>query len=64
MRMTAGRMAVAADPGGATFSMWQPRESIGSYLVNEPGSLVWNELQTSDTEAADLAADSKFASGF
>ncbi|MGI9641421.1 MAG: VOC family protein [Acidimicrobiia bacterium] len=50
--MTAGRMAVAADPGGATFSMWQPRESIGSYLVNEPGSLVWNELQTSDTEAA------------
>jgi len=52
--MTAGRMAVASDPAGATFSMWQPRDSIGSYVVNEPGALIWNELQTSDTAAAEV----------
>lgn len=51
--MTAGRMAVAKDPAGATFSVWQPNESIGSYLVNEHGSLMWNELQTSDTAASE-----------
>ena len=50
--MTAGRMAVASDPGGATFSMWQPGDSIGSYVVNEAGALIWNELQTSDTAGA------------
>lgn len=50
--MTAGRMAVASDPAGATFSMWQPGDSIGSYVVNEPGALIWNELQTSDTAGA------------
>ncbi len=38
--MTAGRMAVAKDPTSATFSVWQPNESIGSYLVNEPGALI------------------------
>lgn len=51
--MTAGRMAVASDPAGATFSMWQPRDSIGSYVVNEPGALIWNELQTSDAAGAE-----------
>lgn len=51
--MTAGRMAVAKDPIGATFSVWQPNESIGSYLANEPGALTWVELQTSDTEASE-----------
>ena len=50
--MTAGRMAVATDPRGATFSVWQPIESIGAYLVNEPGALIWNELQTNDRTAS------------
>lgn len=51
--MTSGRMAIVQDPTGATFAMWQPKESIGSYLVNEPGALVWNELQTHDTTACE-----------
>ena len=42
--MTAGRMAVVADPVGAAFSLWQPRDSIGAELVNVPGALCWNEL--------------------
>jgi predicted enzyme related to lactoylglutathione lyase len=44
--MTAGRMAVFADPSQAVFAAWQPREHIGAGLVTEPGALCWNELAT------------------
>jgi predicted enzyme related to lactoylglutathione lyase len=37
-----GRMAIAADPGGATFGIWQAGDHIGAELANEPGTLVWN----------------------
>jgi hypothetical protein len=47
-----GRMAFAADPTGAVFGLWQPRQHIGAQLVNEPGALCWNELMTRDTSAA------------
>jgi uncharacterized protein len=50
--MDVGRMAVAADPGGAVFSMWQPRTHIGAALVNVPGAFTWNELATKDVEEA------------
>ncbi len=50
--MQAGRMAVCVDSTGAAFSIWQPGEMIGAQLVNEPGSLCWNELATRDPEAA------------
>ncbi|MER6301013.1 VOC family protein [Kitasatospora sp. NPDC001539] len=49
---TLGRMLVAADPTGAVFGVWQAMDFIGAGIVNEPGALVWNELNTSDTEAA------------
>lgn len=42
--LTAGRMAVLADPAGAAFSVWEPGDSIGAELVNVPGALCWNEL--------------------
>jgi predicted enzyme related to lactoylglutathione lyase len=50
--MTVGRMAVLADPQGAVISLWQPRDHIGAGLVNEPGTLCWNELATSDVGGA------------
>lgn len=50
--MTAGRMAVIQDPQGAYFMLWQPREHIGAGLVNAPGTLVWNELQSPDPDAS------------
>jgi len=50
--MTAGRMAVFQDPGGAFFAAWQPRDHGGAQLVNEPGTLCWNELYTRDMDAA------------
>ena len=49
--MEDGRMAVVQDPAGATFSVWQPKESFGAELVNEPNSLCWNELFTNDLNA-------------
>lgn len=47
-----GRMAVFTDPVGAFFSVWQPRAHKGAALVNEPGTLCWNELMTTDLEAS------------
>lgn len=50
--MDAGRMAVIQDPTGAFFSVWEPGDSIGAELVNEPGALTLNQLNTSDPERA------------
>lgn len=47
-----GRMALVQDPTGAPFGMWQAGTHIGAQVVNQPNSLVWNELQTRDREAA------------
>jgi predicted enzyme related to lactoylglutathione lyase len=32
--------------------MWQPKRHTGAQLVNVPGALTWNELGTTDPEAA------------
>jgi uncharacterized protein len=50
--MEAGRMAVIADPTGAVLCLWQPRDNIGARVVNEHGALTWNDLYTSDIDAA------------
>jgi len=48
----AGRMAVAADPTGARFSLWEPLEHHGAGIVSEPDTYAWNELLSSDVEVA------------
>jgi len=50
--MDAGRMTVLADPAGAVFGVWQAGRHRGAELANEPGSLCWNELLTSDPDKA------------
>lgn len=50
--MEEGRMTMIQDPTGAVFGTWQPRNHTGAQLVNRPGALTWNELQTRDLEAA------------
>ena len=50
--MEEGRMAMFIDPTGATVGVWQPKNHIGAQHVNEHNTLVWNELQTRDLEAA------------
>ncbi|MGW4485843.1 VOC family protein [Amycolatopsis sp. NPDC004368] len=41
-----GRAAVAVDPSGARFGLWQGRAFPGARLVNEPDALVRNDLVT------------------
>ncbi|MGW0866416.1 VOC family protein [Streptomyces koelreuteriae] len=47
-----GRMAQYTDPQGGQFAVWQPGTSKGLDLVDEPGSLSWTELMTTDAAAA------------
>ena len=50
--MDVGRMAILQDPPGAVFCVWQPGSSIGAEVVNGPGALSLNQLNTTDPEAA------------
>ena len=50
--MDAGRMAMLADPEGATFCVWQAGTNKGAQIVNEHGSLNFNGLATRDVEGA------------
>jgi uncharacterized protein len=48
----AGRMAVLTDPEGAAFCVWQAKQHKGAQIVNEPGSLNFNGLNTRDLQGA------------
>ena len=50
--MDAGRMAVFADPEGAVFCVWEAKNHKGAAVVNEHGSLNFNNLNTRDVDAA------------
>jgi predicted enzyme related to lactoylglutathione lyase len=50
--MDAGRMAFVLDPSGAAVAFWQAGLHIGASLVNEPGTITWNELITTDPATA------------
>jgi predicted enzyme related to lactoylglutathione lyase len=47
-----GRQAVLADPAGAVFGVWEPREHRGAQLVNEPCAWTMSSLSTTDPEGA------------
>ncbi len=51
--MDAGRMAVVTDPEGATFMLWQAKANRGSQIVNEHGSVNFNNLVTADLKQAE-----------
>lgn len=50
--MTTGRMALFMDSSGAAFGAWQKIDFPGAQLVNEPGTLTWNELVTRDVDGS------------
>jgi predicted enzyme related to lactoylglutathione lyase len=50
--MDACRMAVFTDPEGATFGVWEAKGHNGARLVNDPGAVVFNGLNTRDVEGA------------
>ncbi|MEP6697446.1 MAG: VOC family protein [Pseudonocardiales bacterium] len=46
-----GRMAVAQDPQGAHFGVWQGAGMVGTELYLEPGALAWTDVRSSDADA-------------
>jgi uncharacterized protein len=50
--LDACRMAVFTDPEGAAFSVWEARQHKGARLVNDPGAVVFNGLNTRDVDGA------------
>jgi hypothetical protein len=50
--LNAGRMAHFADPEGAAFRVLEAKEHRGARLVNDPGAVVFNGLNTRDIEGA------------
>jgi uncharacterized protein len=50
--MDACRMAVLTDTEGAVFCVWEAKEHKGAQLVNDPGALVFNGLNTRDVAGA------------
>lgn len=45
----AGRLAIATDPGGAVFGIWQTAAHRGTAVYGTHGTPVWNELVTPET---------------
>ncbi|HYJ80682.1 MAG TPA: VOC family protein [Longimicrobiaceae bacterium] len=50
--MDLGRMAIVQDPTGAVLALWQSGKHTGVGVRDEPNSLCWNELATTDAERA------------
>ena len=48
-----GVMALAADPAGAVFGLWQAGEDEGFEKKGLPGSFCWTEVYTRDKESVD-----------
>src|SRR3954454_5110659 len=47
-----GVMAVYTGTDGSFFGVWQPKEHLGSELVQEEGAFAWAELSTREQEPA------------
>ncbi len=55
-----GTLAVAADPGGAVFGLWQGEGHAGFELTRVPGAYCWTEVYTRDKDQADAFYESVF----
>lgn len=51
--MDVGRMAIIKDKQGATFCVWEAKKHIGAEIINEPNTLCWAELDTTDMGSAE-----------
>jgi uncharacterized protein len=58
-----GRMSFFADPMGAVIGVWQAKAHKGAGIINEPGTLTWNELVTTDTDEAQRFYEKVFGWG-
>jgi uncharacterized protein len=62
--MEEGRMAVAMDPAGAVFGLWQGERTTGLGVANEPGTLVWSEQMSRDLGASQAFYQAVFGYGY
>jgi uncharacterized protein len=62
--MEEGRMAVATDPAGAAFALWQGANTTGLQVANEPGSLVWSEHMSRDFDGSKAFYQAVFGYGY
>jgi uncharacterized protein len=51
--MEEGRMAIAMDPSGAAFGLWQGGNTTGIGVANEMGTLSWNEHMSRDLDGSE-----------
>ncbi|MER5889558.1 VOC family protein [Streptomyces sp. NPDC001941] len=58
-----GTMALAADPGGAVFGLWQASGHTGFEKQGAPGSYCWTEVYTRDKERVDAFYSTVFGYG-
>jgi predicted enzyme related to lactoylglutathione lyase len=56
----AGRMAYFAHPAAGMLGAWEPGTHVGAGIVNEPGSMTWNELHTRDLDGAKAFGEAVF----
>lgn len=47
-----GRFAVAIDPVGAPFAIWEARKRKGADVMMEPNTMLWAELEAHDIDTA------------
>ena len=47
-----GRMAIAQDPTGATFALWQPKAHTGIQISGVDGTLCWADLNSPERDNA------------
>lgn len=50
--MQEGRMAGIVDPSGGMVFFWQPGAHAGAQVFDQPGALIWHDLNTRDPEHA------------
>ena len=62
--MEEGRMAVAMDPAGAVFALWQGGHTTGLGRANEPGTLVWSEQMSRDWDGSKAFYQAVFGYSF
>ena len=62
--MAFGTMAIATDPAGAVFGLWEAGTHTGYQRYNEPGSITWNEVFVTDMEVGKRFYSSVFGHTF
>ncbi len=62
--MEEGRLAVAMDPAGAVFGLWQGGNTTGLGVANEPNTLAWNEQMSRDFEGSKAFYQAVFGYGY